>query len=204
MKKVRINFTLCSVILVILFNVLLIYQNSMLKKQMTELMEKLEENLTEKLTDRMSEHAQIVDEKFELTNLRIDEISKTEIEEIAGVKNNISRMKRTYDSILETEKETRVDNSLFDISMREKFIEAKKMFAEGEFISAAKLFRTILEFDNKNIEARLYKMLSVFNVNKMNSSNYVEILSDCKVLKESGCNDQRIDEVESFIQQEQQ
>ena len=45
-------------------------------------------------------------------------------------------------------------------------------------------------------------MLSLFYINRMDSTNYSEIQNDIKILKENGITDEKINEAEQFIKQE--
>lgn len=204
MKKSNFNLSVCLLILVIFLSIFLIYQNFVLNKQIAIYSQKIEESLTKTLTEQMNLQSEIINENFLLVNQKIDILSEKEINEISGIKNNVVKMKKTYDKILQTEQEKHIDNSLFDIAMQEKFDSAKKMFNQKDYSKALILLKSIMEFDSSNLEVRFYKMLSTFYINKMDSSMYSEVLSDCKILKESGYKDERIDEIENFIIGEQQ
>lgn len=111
-------------------------------------------------------------------------------------------IEKTYSDLLEEERKTRVDSSEFDLSIEAKKKEARKCFDKEQYSEALKNYREVLEVNPSDNEVRFYKMLSLFYINKMDSTNYSEIRNDIKILKENAMTDERIYEIEQFIKQE--
>ncbi|MBR5932985.1 MAG: hypothetical protein IK002_03260 [Treponema sp.] len=111
-------------------------------------------------------------------------------------------IEKTYSDLLKEERKTRIDSSEFDLSIEAKKKEARKCFDKAQYSDALKNYREILEVNSFDNEVRLYKMLSLFYINKMDSTNYSEILNDIKILKENAITDERIYEIEKIIKQE--
>ena len=116
--------------------------------------------------------------------------------------NKTIKIEQTYSNILKEEKLQRVDNTEFDIAIGEQKKVAYKEFLRGNFKNALNLYYQILEKLPNDVDSRLYKALSLFYLNKMDSANYSELLNDCKLLRKNGILDNRIDEMENFIKME--
>ncbi|GEM_PF-3004841 len=112
------------------------------------------------------------------------------------------QMEQTYSSLLEEEKKRHLDTAEHDSENDKLANEAKSLFAKKEYVKAYEIFNNILQDDLSNNEIRMYRMLSLFNINKLDSSNYAEILQNIKILRENGSTDPRLDEVEEFIKGE--
>ena len=111
-------------------------------------------------------------------------------------------IEKTYSNLLEEERKTRIDSSELDLSIEAKKKDVQKYFDKKEYSDALKNCREILQVNPSDNQIRLYKMLSLFYMNRMDSTNYSEILNDIKILKENAVTDERINEAEQFIKQE--
>lgn len=138
----------------------------------------------------------------EINNLNLL-ISKYNIQ-VNGQFIKTSEMENHYFNLLEEEKKKRVDSSGLDLDLERIEKEGKEAFLAGKYQKAYLDYAKLLGFNSSDMNVRFYKMLSLFNLNKSDSSKYKEILTDCKILKENGFQEERIEEIEAFIKQELQ
>lgn len=114
----------------------------------------------------------------------------------------ISNMEKHYSNLLKEEKKKRVDDSGLDLDLQRIEKEGKDAFLSKKYQLAYSKYSKLLDFNSSDLNARFYKMLSLFNMNKSDSSKYKEILGDCKILNENGFQKERVEEIETFIKQE--
>ena len=113
-----------------------------------------------------------------------------------------SKMEKHYSNLLKEEKKKRVDSSGLDLDLQRIEKEGKYAFLSKKYQLAYSKYSKLLDFNSSDLNARFYKMLSLFNMNKSDSSKYKEILGDCKILNENGFQKERVEEIETFIKQE--
>lgn len=113
-----------------------------------------------------------------------------------------SKMEKHYSNLLKEEKKKRVDSSGLDLDLQRIEKEGKDAFLSKKYQLAYSKYSKLLDFNSSDLNARFYKMLSLFNINKSDSSKYKEILGDCKILNENGFQKERVEEIETFIKQE--
>lgn len=113
-----------------------------------------------------------------------------------------SNMEKHYSNLLKEEKKKRVDNSGLDLDLQRIEKEGKDAFLSKKYQVSYSKYSKLLDFNSSDMNARFFKMLSLFNMNRTDSSKYKEILTDCKILKENGFQKKRVEEIETFIKQE--
>lgn len=111
-------------------------------------------------------------------------------------------LEKTYAELLEAEKLKKVIESEQDIKLRDNKKNVISLYQKKEYDECFKLCNQILEIDGQDLEIRFYRMSSLFLINKMDSSKYELILSDCEVLKTNGYNLEQVQEVENYIKKE--
>lgn len=205
-KKIKKNYlcfqNIIFICMFILFIILLIslLQLIAVKKMTLELIYFAKQN-----EQKLNQLEQVLDNEF--NNIRLNTLSIIQgIEDNQNVVNKqfnkTIKIEQTYSNILKEEKLQRVDNTEFDIAIGEQKKVAYKEFLRGNFKNALHLYYQILEKLPNDVDSRLYKALSLFYLNKMDSANYSELLNDCKLLRKNGILDNRIDEMENFIKME--
>lgn len=111
-------------------------------------------------------------------------------------------LEKTYSELLEAEKLKKVIESEQDMKLRDNKKNVISLYQKKEYDECLKLCNQILEIDGQDLEIRFYRMSSLFLINKMDSSKYELILSDCEVLKTNGYNLEQVQEVENYIKKE--
>ena len=117
--------------------------------------------------------------------------------------NETKKMNSMYDALLAEEKNRRIETAALDNSLALKTREADKVFDNGDYVKAYVLYTEILEFQKDNLAVRFRRVFSLFNINRLDSGVYAEILRECSVLRKNGFTDERLDEMETFIKAEQ-
>ena len=117
--------------------------------------------------------------------------------------NETKKMSDTYDALLAEEKNRRIGTAALDTSLAAKTQEADAIFNNGDYVKAYALYTEILEFQKDNLAVRFRRVFSLFNINRLNSGVYAEILRECSVLRRNGFVDERLNEMETFIKAEQ-
>ena len=166
------------------------------------------ENLTQELEDHKKSFDTafaVYQEDMKQLNLKMDNVN-TGIQRNQTTVNSQYRktvqMEQTYSNLLEEEKKRHLDTAEHDSENDKLNNEAKAFFAKKEYVKAYEIFNSILQDDPSDNEIRMYRMLSLFNINKLDSSNYADILQNIKILRENGITDPRLSEVEEFIKGE--
>ena len=144
----------------------------------------------QKLTD--------IEEKIDDTISLLDEYNV----KVDGQFIKTAKMEKHYTNFLKEEKKKRVDSSGLDLDLQRIEKEGKDAFLSKKYQLAYSKYSKLLDFNSSDLNARFYKMLSLFNMNKSDSSKYKEILGDCKILNENGFQKERVEEIETFIKQE--
>lgn len=111
-------------------------------------------------------------------------------------------LEKIYAELLEAEKLKKVIESEQDMKLRDNKKNVIRLYQKNEYDECLKLCNQILEIDGQDLEIRFYRMSSLFLINKMDSSKYELILSDCEVLKTNGYNLEQVQEVENYIKKE--
>lgn len=111
-------------------------------------------------------------------------------------------LEKIYAELLEAEKLKKVIESEQDMKLRDNKKNVISLYQKKEYDECLKLCNQILEIDGQDLEIRFYRMSSLFLINKMDSSKYELILSDCEVLKTNGYNLEQVQEVENYIKKE--
>lgn len=122
---------------------------------------------------------------------------------LASQFNKTIQLAETYDSILEEEKKKHVDDSEKDNELKLKRYQYKKSFYYKKYEETYNLCNEILVYEKDDLDARYYRMLSLYNINRMDSSKYSEILTDCQILKLAGYELFEVEQIEKQIQMEQ-
>lgn len=215
MKTKFIYFLLfCIIVLTVSFGMITKRKMDLMNAEIGELSERVDEN-NQKISELQEKVNVFWDKTEALFNDTFDYLIEMQ-EQITGIGNTLTNTKtmvssqynktvqlaKTYDSILEEEKKKRVDDSEHDIEINSKRLEYKKKYISGKYDEAYKLCNEILLYDKDDLEARYYRMLSLFNINRMDSSNYPAILEDCEVLKLSGYKIPEVENIENLIQME--
>lgn len=117
--------------------------------------------------------------------------------------NETKKMSSTYDALLKEEKSRRIETVSLDTSLALKTREADTLFNNGNYTKAYALYGEILEFQKDNLVVRFRRIFSLFNINRLDSSAYAEILRECSILRKNGFTDEKLDEMERFIKGEQ-
>ena len=117
--------------------------------------------------------------------------------------NETKKMSSTYDALLKEEKSRRIETVSLDTSLALKTREADTLFTNGNYTKAYALYGEILEFQKDNLTVRFRRIFSLFNINRLDSSVYAEILRECSILRKNGFTDEKLDEMERFIKGEQ-
>ena len=111
-------------------------------------------------------------------------------------------LEKIYAELLEAEKLKKVIESEQDMKLRDNKKNVIRLYQKNEYDECLKLCNQILEIDGQDLEIRFYRMSSLFLINKMDSSKYELILSDCEVLKTNGYNLEQVQEIENYIKKE--
>lgn len=117
--------------------------------------------------------------------------------------NETKKMSSTYDALLTEEKSRRIETASLDSSLALKTREADMLFTNGNYAKAYVLYGEILAFQKDNLTVRFRRIFSLFNINRLDSSAYAEILRECSILRKNGFTDEKLDEMEKFIKGEQ-
>ena len=117
--------------------------------------------------------------------------------------NETKKMSSTYDALLKEEKSRRIETVSLDTSLALKTREADTLFNNENYTKAYALYGEILEFQKDNLVVRFRRIFSLFNINRLDSSVYAEILRECSILRKNGFTDEKLDEMERFIKGEQ-
>lgn len=204
LKKLKLKISLkqavfCSAFMILfVLNCFLIYQNVVLKKTMKSEIDNLTQNIELSLLD----YSQKVDQNILEVKMMINEMSENQSDQFSGVKRNLNKMNNTYGSILEEEKKQRIDVSAKDNEIISIKKEALQNYTKGNFKLAYEGYKTVLTYVENDLEARNYKMKSLFKLNKANKSTYQEILKDLDILKMNGYADEESLEIGKIIQLE--
>lgn len=200
-------FSLIIAVLVVVCIMRLDNNTKLLLDECNEIKEELALNAEkiEELNDKLGFIDQKIDSDFTVLKSQGDELIEHAVTSRGTAVRQYKKtleIEKTYSDLLEEERKIRIDSSEFDLSIESKRKEAKKNFDKGHYSDALKNYREILEVNPSDNEVRLYKMLSLFYINRMDSTNYSEIQNDIKILKENGITDEKINEAEQFIKQE--
>ncbi|MBQ8679933.1 MAG: hypothetical protein IJ530_09210 [Treponema sp.] len=149
----------------------------------SELAEKVE-SLESNMREEFKETGKNINSVLNSTNAQFSETTK---------------MSRTYGQILEEQQKQRVDTVSRDTSLIEKKKNADALYNAKEYKRSYELYSEILTYQGEDSDVRFKKMYSLFNMNKMDSAKYKEILTDCAILKNKGYANPAIDEIERFI-----
>lgn len=212
---------ICLVILIIIVSmvmILLFFSNKEIIKKQNELTKEIQGyqkefvDISQKMENKINEidevlleiqvemetyHMEEKDLLFLLDDKYID-LLHSQSTQVMQAKN----LEKTYSELLEAEKLKKVIESEQDMKLRDNKKNVISLYQKKEYDECLKLCNQILEIDGQDLEIRFYRMSSLFLINKMDSSKYELILSDCEVLKTNGYNLEQVQEVENYIKKE--
>lgn len=196
------------IVLFFVFHIIFVFQIVYLKKSVRALESKTE--IYEKNVQEFREHQDLQIEKIneginsllyrlEKNNADIsNDIAKLEKKSDAQFSKTVV-MSRTYDAILEEQK-----NKTIDMSEKDKaYLEAKKnaftLFKNARYSESYEEYKKLTKTNAEDMECRSFKAKSLYYKNPADSSAYTEILEDIKILKQNAASDEQILEIEKVI-----
>ena len=156
------------------------------------------EQSIESFSHSVSEDFVKVNERIRVSDRNVTMLSKNTQAQFDETK----KMSSTYDALLAEEKNRRIETVSLDNSIVIKTQEADTLFSNEKYTKAYELYTEILEFQKDNLDVRFKRVVSLFNINRLDSAVYAEILRECSVLRQNGFVDERLDEMETFINAE--
>lgn len=212
---------ICLVILIIIVSmvmILLFFSNKEIIKKQNELTKEIQGyqkefvDISQKMENKINEIDEVLLEiQVEMETYHMEEkdllfllddkyinLLHSQSTQVMQAKN----LEKTYSELLEAEKLKKVIESEQDMKLRDNKKNVISLYQKKEYDECLKLCNQILEIDGQDLEIRFYRMSSLFLINKMDSSKYELILSDCEVLKTNGYNLEQVQEVENYIKKE--
>lgn len=168
----------------------------------------------------LDKQVNILNEKIDLSALEIHSLIKEESDKLLVELNEINfrldkiqnlsknqfnatkKMKNTYDELLEEQKKQTIDITQKDLTLVKMIFQADEFYKNQDYINSYKIYSKVLLYQSDNMEVRCKKLCSLYYMNPMDSSCYQEILEDCRVVKNNGCDTDETNRIENAIKQE--
>ncbi|MCR5614013.1 hypothetical protein [Treponema sp.] len=163
--------------------------NSLIKEQ-TELITEINSLLSKFSQDMNTKNIQII---RELDNIYfLEERTQTQI----------TSLENKYSSLLKEEQKKRADAVASESSLNNLRLKMKSEYTRQNYCASYELCKKILLLDPSDNDTRVYKALSLYKSNALDSSLYGEILADCRILIQNGICNQEIIDIEKNITEE--
>lgn len=166
----------------------------------------------ENLSNKLSEYQENEELRISEINSRIDNL----VEMSADIKGDLAHIhkksdeqfnqtlsiRNNYDEILEEQKKKTINTAESDKELLNTKSNALDLYKKGNYRAAYEEYRKITELYRDDMVSRLYKIKSLYYMNKADSSKHNEILGDIQILKQNGMADSECLEIEKAIKTE--
>lgn len=127
-----------------------------------------------------------------------DEISAELVsayEQIIIEKEKSEELIKNYEKILSEQNNLKNNNIELDITLQEMKLKADELYKNEDYYNAYNLFNNIGIYEPTNFEVLEKKIISLFLINKADSSKYSEILEGYKILLENGITNSTLEDI---------
>ena len=114
----------------------------------------------------------------------------------------VKKLRGTYEGLLEEERKMRIVTAAQDGALSDKVREADELYRHGEYAQAYQLYEEALPYRPDAMNVRACRVKSLFNMNRLDSGVYDEVLAELVVLERNGVVDAELDEIAAFIRAE--
>lgn len=137
------------------------------------------------------------------TIVRLDGESQEEIQaSFSKVTTGIRKVDAVYSGLLAEQKKKTLDSVYSETDISAKYKEAIGFLDKKKFRQANELFSFVVTEQPDNLEARYYRIYSLFNMNTMDRNQYGLIQKELLLLEKSGFENPEIENILAFIESE--
>ena len=207
----RNNYLILIVVILFLSHIILVSQIVILKRSIRFLESKIGiyENALNDSKEHLDLQIKTINEGISFLLFNQEEYKAEITKDLANIKQKSDSqfsktvvMSKTYDAILEEQKNKTIDTAEKDKSYLEAKINALTLYNKKRYSDAYEQYKNLTIINSEDMECRLYKAKSLYYKNPGDSSSYSEILEDIKILKQNAKADNQILEIEKCIKAE--
>ncbi len=136
-------------------------------------------------------------------HLKLSDSNVSELQNAANSQYKQSKvLNATYSKLLDEQKKKHVDTAGFDATVNNKKNTAEHLYSLKDYRKAFEIYSEIAPYITEDYSSRANRIDCLFNINRMDSSKYSEILKECETLALNGYKSKKIEDIQKFINTE--
>lgn len=167
------------------------YQFTQFRAEQNRVLAQEEQVLTNRIDD------------LKTTMLMLDEASNRKVQGAFGkVSSGIRKVDTVYSDLLAEQKKKTLDSVYTDAEVNAKYREALELIDKKKYFQANELLNFVVKEQADNLDARFYRVFSLFNMNTVDRNQYPSIQKELGILRQRGYDNPDIERILTFIQSE--